>query len=570
MRSRGWFWLLSAVALLSGLTGFGAPASSPPPASGRAQAAGRVLRYEAAETVTVAPCCEPLPIAPPLAPRGEAEVRVWEPPEGRFLPDEAMERVRLHNRWSRDVPRGRRLGVAARVGAVAPALEQKIGGLDQVDSYAKSPSFFWAMKPPDTIGAASSNKIVQATNSAILLMDRDGGSRTIQRANAHFGVSVDDEGNGILFDPKVRYDAASGRYFLVYLFRTTKPKKSFIYLSVSRGEPNSLTSGWCNYKIKGKIGGTWADYEGVGFSRNLFVLATNNFTFSDSFKTTMVWVADMQALVNNADACPKVKFSRVDMGAWGTVRPAQDLDASSPDMVYMVNSDCCGTSSTDVRLFRVLNSARTAGAVAAIVEGVALTGTTYGAPPTAPQKNSASEFDTGDARVTQAVLRAGVVYATHATVCQVGPTPNESCVRTIEIAPASPLAASTIVGQATLAAGRNRYVWWPGIMVNAAGDVVSVAQFGGNKRYLSTAYAVRAGSARARGGAGFSKYKILAKGVRESLCGAERNRTGDYTMAAVAPDDATFLVGGQFADKKGKVDSFDEDCAWSTRIGVLR
>lgn len=191
-----------------------------------------------------------------------------------------------------------------------------------------------------------------------------------------------------------------------------------------------------------------------------------------------------------------------------------------------------------------------------------VTGTGYAIPPDSPQKGGGPSLDTDIQRVQAAVFRDGSVYFTHSTACLQGRS-SVSCVRVGKIDPTDPLAASAVQDW-TFGHGPRRYLWMPGIAVNASGDVLSVFQVAGEPLFLGVGIATMAA-----GEKDFSRLRTLRRGNQSQECvgGGTRNRTGDYVGVAVDPgDDDTFIATGQFNDRRV---GFASTCNWNTVIGVL-
>ena len=453
----------------------------------------------------------------------------------------------------------------------APRVRSKFEGLD----IATGGGFL----PPDTIVAAGPNEVLEAVNSALRLSSRANRDVKIQTLDDHFGVgsSGPQRGGsarqaGDLFDPKVYFDRLSNRFFIVALSMTEFPNTSFIYLSVSQSSSVvSLEDGWCNYRIRGKRGSSWADYPGVGLNGQWLAISANNYRFRGGFNNVFLFVFDKAALVDNATACPRqtlfvFKAPREAEGSAAfTVQPAQHYTESNltGDPLFFVStlfgpSDFYG-------IWQISSGASAAAVNRPSLSRIGLRGdATYSIPPLAAQRGGGVRLDSGDTRVTQAAFRDGELWATHATACNLGPAPNESCVRVVKITLSDSSAPSGTLDFEDTFGHRNEYFWWPGIAVNKLGDVAVVFQRSSRRAFLGVAY----GGKKARATTIDAVVNLVAG--RCSLRNVDTgglNRTGDYVGAQTDPlDDLSFWIAGEFSKRVRGVPG----CNWSTQIAQTR
>ncbi len=384
----------------------------------------------------------------------------------------------------------------------APRMRRKFEGLNQ--KTAGGHGFTWF--PPDTIVAAGPNEVLEATNSALRLSSRANKDVEIQTLNDHFGVKssrAEPRGSGSarlagnLFDPKTYFDRLSNRFFVVALLQNDKPNESFIYLSVSRSSSVvSLENGWCNYRIRGKRSNSWADYPGLGMNGSWLAISANNFKFNNkggTFHNVYLYVVDKVSLVDNASSCPKLKLfvfkaPKVPGDFWDykadTVQPAQHYTESNlpGDPLFFVSTGI----SPDYVLWSITAGSSSAAVKRPTLSRILLQGDRYSTPPNAQQKGGGVLLDTADTRMMQVAFRDGDLWATHATACNVGAGPTESCISVLQIT--VPSAISGTVDFQQIYGRKNEFFWWPGIAVNKLGDIVVVFQRSSKKMFLSTAY----------------------------------------------------------------------------------
>jgi hypothetical protein len=365
-----------------------------------------------------------------------------------------------------------------------------------------------------------------------------------------------------LFDPKVYFDKFSQRFFIVVL-EFGKPGTSLIHIAVSQSsDPQSLTSGWCKYKISGKSQGAWSDYPSVGMNEKWFAVSTNLFTFSNNqYKKAIIKVADITTLANNSNGCPKVKFFTFSRPESFTIHPAQHYSETKQpgNPLYMVSTVLFNVSTSFE--FWVISGTGSK----PTLNKATLTGTAVTVPPNARHKGSGAELDTGLHRVLHSVFRNGSVWAVMTTGCSFGSPPNEACIRLMEIIPGSspnstPL--GTIGFEGTQGGGTDKFFWHPGLAINKDGDIVLAFQQSGSKLSLGTAF-----SGKRAGSQTIENFKLLKKGSCpiEEIDSASRNRSGDYVGAQTDPaDDTSFWIAGEYAKKLGGA------CDWQTIIANVK
>lgn len=498
--------------------------------------------------------------------------RVQTPPEGIPVDEETLRSMRSEAR--RFAPRGREMSSVAPVrttpAASAPRPRKKFNALN----FGQSGRFV----PPDTQVAAGPAHVLQAVNAALLLANHRGRMRIRQSAAEHFGLDDDT----MLFDPKLHYDPLSERFFLVFLERSLSPRRSFIRLSVSRG-PRPRTLGdddWCKYRIRSKVGVSWADYPGLGMNEDWLAVSTNNFRFRDeSFLRSLFFVIDKAGAVDNEAGCPTIDVSRIrtrsddDGRVVFNPQVAQHHTTSGLEgrPLFAVNTQFLSFSDRYV-LWRI-------GAVAdrqggrerpAATREMVTAAEGYAFPPQAMQKGSDKPLDAGDVRVMQQLVFVdGQLWIVHGSGCTFDEATGAetfSCVRVTRIIPGED---SATVDFEDLFGVDEHYLFWPGIGVTRGGDVVAAFHMTGATKQLSTAYNGMPRGARLFGPItrlddddGFDSIRMLVNG----RCPTELPRSGDVVRTGdyigVSPDQRRnhMWISGEFAKR------VSGECGWATQI----
>lgn len=510
------------------------------------------------------PCCDNTSNAlPPL--RKFVGQRM---PDHSFLPPEELARRKAAAFANPDLPQGKKLVevdgkpnlpvVKGRAGTPllkALTVRTEFEGLN----IAQAGFSF----PPDTIVAASPTRVLEATNVALRLSLRGGGSAQRRSLDNFFGVPTEE---GFHFDPKVFFDRLTSRFYVIDVFADFVNRKSFIYLAVSRSAtPTDLLSpdNWCTYRLNARVGQSWADYPGLGMNEKWLSVSVNNFAFVGPFRAVFIYALDKQRLARNSASCPSVDFFRYKAAQDGngqiafTVQPAQHYSTNSLEgtPLFFVSTDLTLQVTRDYTLWRLVD--RPPGKPGLLRHGLAGS-QRYTFAPNAPQLNG-TPLDTGDPRAQHAVYRDGVVWTVHGTGCNFGFTPGESCVRVVGITPTD--SGGSVTFEDIYGGGDDWFVWMPGVAVNGAGDVALAFQRSRSNMSAGVAFAGKPAAS-----ASFESLTKLING-RCSLDNFDGrvNRTGDYVGIQTDPaDDLSFWIAGEYTGNVGRL-----GCNWRSRVARI-
>ena len=458
----------------------------------------------------------------------------------------------------------------------SPPVRARFNGLDRLQAAHQGREAF----PPDTSIAAGELRVLQAANSALRLSAPNGGEAIVKSLNDFFNVPD----KPLLFQPRVYYDRMAKRFYVAALGVDPASRESTLYVAVSSVfvEVDNLEVArvfqdggtWCSYRFDVGLKAGAPTFPGslaLGQNESWIVLATDNYRFNDGgFRIASLHVIDKLSLSNFVSGpCPSPAYARINVprDADGrrafALQPAQHYtnhEVAGRRPLYLVSSQALVGSSDAYTLWRLSGEdTATLQLASTSLRG----GFVYRRPPTAPQRNG-PDLDTGDDRITQAAFRDGKVWAVHATACELGPPPTESCLRLVEITPGALGDAFTgaITGQENLGR-RDLFLWAPGVAVNFAGDVLVPYQRSRARQPMGIGYAVR----RAAKGV-FDALGNLSGGQCPLMNFDEegRNLTGATAGAQAEPgDDLAFWIAGEYpAVLEGL------GCDWRTRVGRVR
>jgi hypothetical protein len=456
-----------------------------------------------------------------------------------------------------------------------PFVSTNFAGLNRLT--AQNHGFIFV--PPDTTIAKSPNRVLEGTNSALRLFTPAGGVLATADLNTFFGALTT---NGLMFDPKVIFDRLSNnrRFWIVALQKKgnldADPTNDFsrIFFAVSRSvDPvNFSPTGWCRYSFSGIRDATtsnksWADFPQVGVGSDAFLLATNQFKFTNNGFTFAILRAFRKLVAeNNAVSCPGIPFFTFQPA--GGIAGNFDVFAIQPVHANTAPSSFAGTtnpayalstrrgSSNRYHVWRVRNVS-----TSPTLGHVILAHTSYAIPPSSPQPGTLVRLDTGDNRVLGASGIGNTFEGIFTTLCNfTGGTPNESCTlapRVVVGQTSTGLLSAAIIENPFRGFGDNIFAHHPSIALN---------------------FSIKGGSSWLRSGATFRLNSVaLIKNPFAGWTGVSQyapgfcsytttSRTGDYSGAQTDPTNLnTFWLGGEQATAVPGLNG----CNWATRIAQL-
>jgi len=456
----------------------------------------------------------------------------------------------------------------------APALGTNFAGLD-FDQQATASGYY--MIPPDPIGAAGPNHVVNVVNSAVEWYDKTGTFQSRQGLKTFFS-SLNPTAN-YLFDPKVIYDQYADRFVIVALEKIDSPNTSNIYLAVS--DDNDPNGTWYYHKINAleNIGGTnyWADYPGFAIDSQVVYVTANIYDFANNYGGARLWILDKglggggfydggAASVNKYDPPGTLGIQAV------TMQPAHMFGAA-PGTVGTWLVRYSGWTDGVNEYLSIIRVDNPLGVVAFNHQQVLvgdIDNTAWGMPD-APQLGSSIDIETNDRRALHAVWRNNSLWTCAQVVPGAGADSGQATAHWWEVDTTNIAALGLVqqgdVGAEDIAAGT--FTYFPSIAVDGAGNMGIGFAASASSIYAGAYYTGRAatdplGTVQATA--------VLKAGVDwyYRAWGGPRNRWGDYTGISVDPsDDATFWVYNQYAMQRGTIlPSYpSEDGRWATHWG---
>ncbi len=421
---------------------------------------------------------------------------------------------------------------------LASTVSRSFEGLTNADNLALTG---FLLLPPDHNLGVGPGHIFQIVNISGRITDKLGGIFSSFSLRSFFGV---DPGFSET-DPRVIYDAVSGRWFAVYLQFSNGLSSSSLIVAVST--TSDPTGTFCRYRIGNPTSEPFLqDFPMLGVSDDKVVISYNGFSFP---LATATFLGAGYYVLNKANltACAaSVNQTRVPPNpSRATPHPAQSLGSTS-DLFMAMNSIATLTHLTIGGI----------PGVSVVTETPTVLGIRFWtAPPSAPQAGSGVLLDTNDERVLSVAWQNHSLWVAGNEACTpVGDFITRSCLRVIEVRTDS----STVRQDMTFGAA-GEYFYYPALRPDVAGNTYvvftksSASSFASVRitgRLLTDPLNTLQASSEIRSGGGAQNHPS--------------GRMGDYSGAAVDPSDPlTVWVIGEYIQSTGIAN-------WGTYVAQLR
>ncbi|MGH7179113.1 MAG: ELWxxDGT repeat protein, partial [Tepidisphaeraceae bacterium] len=364
-----------------------------------------------------------------------------------------------------------------------PAMGTNFAGITRPESAANNPDGFGTI-PPDPYVAVGPSHVVSIVNRSIIWQNKDGTQVSPQGLHEFFQAASPAPGTThLMFDPKVLYDTYSCTFIVVALWKDDPGHQSRIYVAQS---DNHDPNGSWTFKVINSmvvIGvDRWADYPGVGVSRDALYITANMFAFgvNGAFGGCRLWIVDKRTPITNASA-HSLPALDPQVGAAAnafTFQPAHMYGLSKNGLGTFLLSFIADVGGANDHLYVVRYDDPLAAAPTVTASDINLgdiTTSILAAPRmTSPQAGGAPLIDAaGDDRLYNAVWRNNSLWTTNTTNPNAGDDAAQATVRwyRIDTTDLANVAVSDqgIVGGEDLGVGTHTY--YPQVMVDSANNM---------------------------------------------------------------------------------------------------
>lgn len=432
-------------------------------------------------------------------------------------------------------------GVApAASGTSSPVVGETWTGLGATDNGYLTP--YPAVSPPDVQMAVGPNHVVEMVNFAVSMWTKQHLFVRNESLMSFFNVPT----NEFISDPKVQYDAASGRWFATITDVATGSNVATGQVLLAISGSSDPTGSWRIIGVPSTATGECLDQPILGVGVSTVIVSVNVFSTCLSNKYTyngaQYWVLGKADLVAGVVSPAIESFGPYANTA--SFHPAQMIGTGAAD--YLVSANANLNSVSTLEFFRVTGTPPSVN-----VQTSNLSVRTITNPPAAPQPGGSKvlPLDTGDFRVQDAVWSDGNLWLSLGDGCTPsGDTHVRSCVRLVEINTTTGTVAQDFdVGSAGL------YYLYPALRADAQGDLLVVFGYSSASVFPGLMAAGRVfGDAP---GSLDPPQAIMAGTASETLqCSTTTGtcRYGDYFGAALDPSNASVVwAAGEFGSPSG-------------------
>ena len=403
-----------------------------------------------------------------------------------------------------------------------------------------------AVTPPDPQIAAGPQFLLEMVNSSGTVWSKSGGLVKIFDLNTFFRVPT-----GYTFsDPRVLYDAISGRWFASGVAFITPSFGSLLVFAISATDDPG--GAWTIYSADNNLNVTH-DQPKIGVSTDKFAISFNDFLNAASFQGASTWVFGKAAMLQGLGSIPGEAIgpdsSRV------SIVPAIELSATSTEYMTYNNSDCsysgCNTGSPSVGLVSLTGDASN-GTLVWNEADPGIAGTSQ--PPAADQPGLPGSIQTNDDRFLTTVFENGLLWTVGNDACvPSGDTAVRPCPRLIQLSTAGPT-----VNQNFDLGSTGRDLYYPAVHMDSAGNMFLV--------YNISSTADEVGVRITGQPAGSAPQVVVAPQTIQPGQGLYTcfSRWGDYNGAALDPANPNNVwVVGEYAGASST------NCEWATFVAQL-
>ncbi len=395
-----------------------------------------------------------------------------------------------------------------------------------------------SLLPSDSNLGVGPAHIFEVVNVVGRITPKAGGTPSTFSLRSFFGV---DSGFSES-DPRMIYDAASGRWFGTFLEYSSTA--SSIILTVSTSSDPTAT--FCRYRLGNPATETFLqDFPMVGVSDDKVVVAYNGFDL-----VTQAFIGGGYYVVNKADLTGCVTTARV-----VRVPPSPDLATPHPAQSLGATSDLYMPMHGAANVLTLITVSGVPGVTTVTETSADLAIDPWNPPPPAQQPGTSQTLDTGDDRILSAAWQDASLWLTGNEACTpAGDAFARSCLRVVEVRTDTVTVAQQITFDAA-----GTYYYYPAARPDGSGNLQVV--FGASS---SSSFAGVWATGRL---VTDPPNTLEAPTLIQAGAGAQTDpsgRMGDYSGAAVDPADPTAVwVASEYVRAAGGAN-------WGTVIARLQ
>jgi hypothetical protein len=330
-------------------------------------------------------------------------------------------------------------------------------------------------RPPDCAVAVGPSHVVEVVNSSWKIYNKNGTAASVEQTLTAWFAGVSPP--SFIFDPKVVYDPAGGRFIMLALAKDNATQVSYYLIAVSQS--SSAMGGWWLYKLNAKVDGSnntafWADFPGLGYDALGVYITSNQYSFANAFQYAKMRILNKAVLYAGGGLgwYDFWNWTNLDGTKVFTWKPAQTYGAAPAE--YFLNTRSGG--GTSVTLWAVTNPTGTPGLSRQTTYGIG----SYTPPPNACQFGGANLIATGDCRTQDVAWRGGYLYTGFSQAYTPAGQPTGSALRLLKLN-----TAANLVTQNWIYYQSSAHFFYPAVTVNNVGVMYVVFNRSSCSSYVS-------------------------------------------------------------------------------------
>jgi hypothetical protein len=296
--------------------------------------------------------------------------------------------------------------------------------------------------------------------------------------------------------PAIHFDPLTRCWFVVAASMPGSTPSSGVNLAVSAG--SDPTGSWSFYHFDTDPGTSHVcEAPQLGCNRSWLAITATVRTQAADFVGVKMWVISKASILTPGGPLEVTAFEPGFDSAGGVrgkvLVPARDVDSSFPELLLIDSPGVTAAGVAQLRLSRITGTPNTPswsvlpGSLILDSGLFALTTNLSLDVPDAPQLNTTTKIDTGDARITSAIARNGALWAAHAAGFP-ATSPSRAVCAWYQLLPTLP---NPIVQQGVVDTGANTSCFAPSIAPNCGNDAIIAFTNSSITRYLAAMVASR-------------------------------------------------------------------------------
>lgn len=455
----------------------------------------------------------------------------------------------------------------------AGALLANFNGVDEIQNSAASNT---PLEPPDEGLAAGNGYVANFVNVTGAIYTTNG--TTVLPPFALYALFME-PATANLSDPRVYYDASTGRWFASLFEYGTIESHNDLAVSTS-GNPSTTwriyrqdTTNSADYQCP-----CFPDFDQFGIDQNNVYISSNEFSLATSFfNGAEIYAISKSQLEHGHAHANDVRFGSLSQAGAPAYHVQPAITFGAPAAEYFLSSlDPNSTFDHRLGVWALTNGVSvTSGVGLPTLSSTVINSESYGFPPNAVTPPGFNAFESEptsgivasdfDAMQEVEYLNGQLVSALNTAITIPGDTGNRAGIAWFQVTPmlsGNLISGSSAVSQQGYIAAQGLYLLYPHINQSDNGTDAITFSLGGPNTFLSAAYAIKPAGASSFGaihvaGAGTAPDN----GFTATAAFGGVGRWGDYSNGEVNPAANTVWLATQYIPNNG-----DQFANWGNRI----